>query len=618
MKKKKFFWLNLIIISFICSLLLNGFNFSFNKGIGQPVFAQNNSQGFVQQGTKTIINQREINLPWIEWREGNQTYIGISDIALQNTLGVELLNSNNPNEQPIQWFNSYHNLPARFVNPYRYLDTRKLLENTDIVIERQEDTLIINTPNSRVNRVYDINQSQQKRVVIELERPTFFRVSQARDEGVIIIEGQPTFGVSGESDDSSINPYNNTGALEDEGDRVRGAQNPVSGALFRVETNNNATLVHINIPAGHNLKVNSSAPNILFAELSPTAKVQKNISWSNDLSWQDTYVRLSNGETFFVSMLKANLQRSELSLRPIVTNNSTMIGTAPLRTMAQGQGAIAAINGGFFNRNNQLPLGAIRNNQNWQSAPILNRGVLAWNDAGNFQISRLRLQETIINSTGDRLVSDYINSGYVQTGVSRYTRSWGNSYTSLSNNETIIVVEGDRIRDKVNIAQAGANPITIPANGYLIVVRNSPQLVSNFNQGQQLQITSSTTPPTMANFPHMLGAGPVLINNRQIVLNGEAEGFTNAFNQQRASRSGVAIDNQGNIMFVAAHQRIGGPGPSLQEFAQILLQLGAKDALNLDGGSSTQIYLGGEIIDRSPVTAARVHNGLGLFYRPRN
>ena len=275
MKKKKFFWLNLIIISFICSLLLNGFNFSINKGIGQPVFAQNNSQGVVQQGTKTIINQREISLPWIEWREGNQTYIGISDIALQNTLGVELLNSNNPNEQPIQWFNSYHNLPARFVNPYRYLDTRNLLENTDIIIERQEDTLTINTPNSRVNRVYDINQSQQKRVVIELERPTFFRVSQARDEGVIIIEGQPTFGVSGESDDSSINPYNNTGALEDEGDRVRGVQNPVSGALFRVETNNNATLVHINIPAGHNLRVNSSAPNLLFAELSPIAKVQK-------------------------------------------------------------------------------------------------------------------------------------------------------------------------------------------------------------------------------------------------------------------------------------------------------------------------------------------------------
>jgi exopolysaccharide biosynthesis protein len=41
--------------------------------------------------------------------------------------------------------------------------------------------------------------------------------------------------------------------------------------------------------------------------------------------------------------------------------------------------------------------------------------------------------------------------------------------------------------------------------------------------------------------------------------------------------------------------------------------LGAIDALNLDGGSSTGLYLGGQLLDRSPYTAARVHNGLGIF-----
>ena len=42
--------------------------------------------------------------------------------------------------------------------------------------------------------------------------------------------------------------------------------------------------------------------------------------------------------------------------------------------------------------------------------------------------------------------------------------------------------------------------------------------------------------------------------------------------------------------------------------------MGAVSALNLDGGSSTQVYLGGEIIDRSPATAARVNNGIGVFF----
>ena len=55
---------------------------------------------------------------------------------------------------------------------------------------------------------------------------------------------------------------------------------------------------------------------------------------------------------------------------------------------------------------------------------------------------------------------------------------------------------------------------------------------------------------------------------------------------------------------------------SLAEMAEIMQQLGAVDALNLDGGSSTSLALGGQLIDRSSVTAAQVHNGLGIFIAP--
>jgi len=41
--------------------------------------------------------------------------------------------------------------------------------------------------------------------------------------------------------------------------------------------------------------------------------------------------------------------------------------------------------------------------------------------------------------------------------------------------------------------------------------------------------------------------------------------------------------------------------------------MGCIHALNLDGGSSTSLYLGGQLLDRSPNTAARVHNGIGIF-----
>jgi exopolysaccharide biosynthesis protein len=54
----------------------------------------------------------------------------------------------------------------------------------------------------------------------------------------------------------------------------------------------------------------------------------------------------------------------------------------------------------------------------------------------------------------------------------------------------------------------------------------------------------------------------------------------------------------------------------LGELAQLLQQMGLVDALNLDGGSSTSLFLGGQLVDRSPATAAKVNNGLGIFLSP--
>jgi exopolysaccharide biosynthesis protein len=69
-------------------------------------------------------------------------------------------------------------------------------------------------------------------------------------------------------------------------------------------------------------------------------------------------------------------------------------------------------------------------------------------------------------------------------------------------------------------------------------------------------------------------------------------------------------------MIAAIHNRSGGLGPTLAETAQLMQLLGAVNALNFDGGSSTGLYLGGQLLDRSPSTAARVHNGLGIFRSP--
>ncbi|MFO8237790.1 MAG: phosphodiester glycosidase family protein, partial [Prochlorococcaceae cyanobacterium] len=56
----------------------------------------------------------------------------------------------------------------------------------------------------------------------------------------------------------------------------------------------------------------------------------------------------------------------------------------------------------------------------------------------------------------------------------------------------------------------------------------------------------------------------------------------------------------------------GTAGPTLAQTSQILLQMGLRDALNLDGGSSTGLVMGGSLQVKGRGVAGSVHNGVGL------
>ena len=298
-----------------------------------------------------------------------------------------------------------------------------------------------------------------------------------------------------------------------------------------------------------------------------------------------------------------------------MTNPKQAQGTAPLLTMARDQQVSAAINGGFFNRNTQLPLGGIRANQDWLSGPILNRGAIAWNDQGQVKLGRLALTETLSTSTNQRLTINYLNSGYVQKGLARYTPAWGSVYIPLTDNEMVYVVQQGQITGQYPLGKAGQVQMPIPINGYLMIDRGNLVVANALAMGTTVTLTGRSLPDEFNQFPHSLAAGPLLIDQGRIVLNAASEKFSKAFQQQKASRSAIALDRSGNLLLVAVHNRVGGSGASLDEFAQILQQLGAVGALNLDGGSSTSLSLGGQLLDRSPVTAARVSNALGIFVR---
>lgn len=616
----KFFAILSLTIFFLI-VINNIFPWNLNNNLGF-VSAQENPLNIKNQGQKVLINNKTTNLPWIEWQEENQTHIAVSDTGIEAILGIELLNTNNIDQQPIHWFNYYETLSAKFVNPYRYIDLTNLTKITPLNLVINDDVLNINLSPAQVNKVYEIRELKGKKIVIELDNPTFFQVSQGKDQGFVRLESNINQSILEQF--KPIEPERLPIIEENEGDKVTGAENQEKEKpLFIVTEDNEQTLITINLPPAHNLRVDSAKPNLLLIELKPDAVMEKEIKWSNEIEWRKKYISLNSNfgtnknSLFLVNYLTLNLAKNNLDILPVTTNENTVVGTAPLKQTAENLQAIAAINGGFFNRKNQMPLGVIKNRENWLSGPILKRGVIAWDEVGKIKMGRLELQEVITVNNSDRFISNFINSGYVEKGISRYTPSWGISYTTMSDNETIIIVENDIIQEKIVTEKAGENEIAIPNNGYLLVLRKEEYLPEKFGINQKISVSTLTIPADFIQYPYIMGAGPLLLLNRQIVLDGEAENFSKAFNEQKASRSAIAVNNEGKLMLVAVHNRVGGAGPSLLELCQILQNMGAIDALNLDGGSSTQIYLGGQIIDRSPATASRINNGIGIFLRKR-
>lgn len=298
-------------------------------------------------------------------------------------------------------------------------------------------------------------------------------------------------------------------------------------------------------------------------------------------------------------------RRDPLELVPL--SRRSMEGLSSLASLARGRGAVAALNGGFFNRVRALPLGGLKDRGDWLSGPILGRGGMAWNPGELPRFGRVRLQEWLEDDQGRRWPLAVLNSGFVQQGLARHTPLWGPTYRAISGRESALVLEGDRVVDVVDGERLTAGVPLAPGR-QLIVGRGG--VVLPHGVGDSLRLRRQAGPEGMEDLPFLIQAGPLLLRQGQVVLDGELEGFSAAFLTQRAPRSIVASDGQRLWLLTLEGEQ--DAGPTLPEAAGLLRRLGMVDALNLDGGSSTGLLVAGEEGSAGRGLGSSVHNGLGL------
>jgi exopolysaccharide biosynthesis protein len=348
---------------------------------------------------------------------------------------------------------------------------------------------------------------------------------------------------------------------------------------------------------------------------------------------------------WFINMLRIDLTRARLRM---VHAMDEAVGLETVSSMAARYGALAAINSGYFRTT-----GTYRGDS--VGIEVLNGKLLS-------ESNNVRAAAGLIEREGrQELIFGHIKfDGQVSTGPSTkwqgrlargYTRKMrvpqaNHPIDGLNrprgDNELIVftpefhrttltdpnglelIVRRDRIIEQRDLKGSSA----IPADGYVISASGSARdwADRNLRVGARvkLNLNLSPTETEQANpwkqAANIIGGGPQLIKNGRVEITNAAEKILPSFVNDGHPRTAIARLQSGQILLVTVDGRQPGEsiGMSLVMLADLLVEFGAVEAINLDGGGSTTMVIRNRLVNKpSDATGERpVSDAILIFPRP--
>lgn len=276
-------------------------------------------------------------------------------------------------------------------------------------------------------------------------------------------------------------------------------------------------------------------------------------------------------------LLTVDLSRPGVRLD--VATQSRVTDTAPVRTLLGHDHAVAGVNGDFYDIGDTgAPLGLARDRQRG----LLNARQTGWNSAfyldrtGQPEMGTLALRARVAEHPDLPITN--LNSPFVKPGgIGIYTPTWGRTAGyRVTDGQTrhvrVVTVRDGRVRSSGTRLRTGRT-----INGTLLIGRGD-----GANALRQLKVGSRAS------------IGYSLPERPQVALTGSRflveDGLINVVDDKTmAPRTAVGIDHDtGEVLILAIDGRQSfSRGYTMVELANMMIDLGADDALNLDGGGST-------------------------------
>jgi len=279
----------------------------------------------------------------------------------------------------------------------------------------------------------------------------------------------------------------------------------------------------------------------------------------------------------------------ELIIEPAIASDK-LASRNKISNIASRENAIVAINGGYFKPQTGTPLGTLMINKKMYTGPIYERVAIGFFDDG-YAMSRLQLDAKVNTGKGELKIDNINQPRMLSTHVIVYTGDWGKVAPQTPKYGIQAVIKDNKL------IRTSYLPCEIPQDGYVIVGPESK--IRPFLSSSKFRLNINTS-PNWNGVNHILSGGPYLVKDGDIFVDMTDEKLGAIGG--RNPRTAIGYTENNHLILLTADGREGASiGLTLFELASIMKQLGCVNAMNLDGGGSTVMYVNGEVVNKPAV-----------------
>ena len=280
-----------------------------------------------------------------------------------------------------------------------------------------------------------------------------------------------------------------------------------------------------------------------------------------------------------------------LEVEPMVASGNNNLATrSKISTIAQRENAIAAINGGYFKPQTGVPLGTLMINKQVYTGPIYDRVAMGIFDNG-YDMARVQLKANLVTNKGTIKIDNINQPRMLSTHTIVYTPNWGDFSPASPKYGKQLVIENGKL---VKVSEGST---AIPKDGFVIVgpSKNFEQILKAHKFELDIKMN-----PNWEGVNHIISGGPYLIKNGDIYVDMTAQKLAAIGGRNPRTAIGYTRDN--HLIMLTADGREGSSiGLTLMELANLMKEFGCVNAMNLDGGGSTVMYVNGQVVNKPAV-----------------